>query len=98
MAMIELLELLIALYVAISLGFVGFGMMMGGKTWARRVANFLFIEPVTRIGSAARYRARQFLGFLWRAFVAYLAVPLASNLWCALRWLFTPRNRRPQRW
>ena len=55
--MIDLAGYLLALYVAVCLGFVGFGMMLGGKAWAQQVARFFFVRPLAGLAAAVRYGA-----------------------------------------
>jgi hypothetical protein len=77
--------LLLALYIAITMGFVGFGMMVAGPMGARRVARVFFLQPLWFLWSATRRRLRQLLAFGWSLLVTFVFAPILSGL----RWLGT---------
>jgi hypothetical protein len=85
--MIELAGHLLALYVAIAMGFVGFGMMIAGPMGARRVARFLFPQPLLYVLNTTRQRLRQLLAYSWFILMVFVLGPVGRQIVRSVRWL-----------
>lgn len=87
--MIDLLWHLLALYVAVAAGFVGFGMMFAGSSGAKRVARFFFLQPLQYLWGATRERLRQLLAYIWHVLIEFMLAPIGRTIARGFWWVVT---------
>lgn len=97
-AMMDILGHLLALYVAVTMGFVGFGMMLGGPPRAKSVMRFFYLRPLYWAAGRTRWLLLAVLVFGWRALVNYVLRPIWHVLARAWRWLITRERGWLRKW
>ena len=85
----EAIATFVTLYVTVSVGFIGFGMLLAGPIGAGRVAAFLFLRPFRYVSRVLRQRLRQLLSYSWYFLIVFVLAPIARQLGRAVGWIVT---------
>jgi hypothetical protein len=90
--MIDILGYVLVLYVAVTMGFVGFGMMIGGPRQAKSVMRYFYLRPLYWAGRRTRSLAFAVLAMTWRIVLVYVLRPLWRGV---VRLFRRPAPRQP---